>query len=34
VDRLKAHPVLGLALKGRREMRNLVSRFKARSHAE
>jgi hypothetical protein len=34
VDRLKAHPVLGLALKGRREMRNLVSRFKARSLAE
>ena len=33
VDRLKAHPVLGLALKGRREMRNLVSRFKARRHA-
>jgi hypothetical protein len=34
VDRLNAHPVLGLALKGRRELRNLVSRFKARSHAE
>jgi hypothetical protein len=34
VDRLKSHPVLGLALKGRCEMRNLVSRFKARSHAE
>jgi hypothetical protein len=33
VDRLKAHPVLGLALKGRREMRKLVSRFKARRHA-
>jgi hypothetical protein len=34
VDRLKAHPVLGLALTGRREVRNLVSRFKARLHAE
>jgi hypothetical protein len=34
VDRLKAHPVLGLALTGRREVRNLVSRFKARRHAE
>jgi hypothetical protein len=34
VDRLKAHPVLSLAMKGRREMRNLVSRFKVRSHAE
>jgi hypothetical protein len=33
VDRLKAHPVLSLALKGRREVRNLVSRFKARHHA-
>ena len=33
VDRLKAHPVLGLALTGRREVRNLVSRFKARRHA-
>jgi hypothetical protein len=33
VDRLKAHPVLALALKGRREMRNLVSRFKARRQA-
>jgi hypothetical protein len=33
VDWLKAHPVLGLALKGRREMRNLVTRFKARRHA-
>jgi hypothetical protein len=34
VDRLKAHPVLSLALTGRREVRNLVSRFKARRHAE
>ena len=34
LDRLKAHPVLGLALTGRREVRNLVSRFKARRHAE
>jgi hypothetical protein len=34
VDRLKAHPVLSLALKGRREVRNLVSRFQARRHAE
>jgi hypothetical protein len=34
MGRLEAHPVLGLALKGRREMRNLVARFKARSHAE
>jgi hypothetical protein len=34
VDRLKAHPVLSLALKGKREVRNLVSRFKARCHAE
>jgi hypothetical protein len=34
VDRLKAHPVLGLALTGRRAARNLVSRFKARRHAE
>jgi hypothetical protein len=33
VDRLKAHPVIGLALKGRREMRSLVSRFKARRDA-
>jgi hypothetical protein len=33
VDRLKAHPVVSFALKGRREMRNLVSRFKARSRA-
>jgi hypothetical protein len=30
VERLKAHPVVDLALKGRREVRNLVSRFKAR----
>jgi Ni,Fe-hydrogenase III large subunit len=34
VDRLKAHPVLALALTRRREVRNLVSRFKARRHAE
>ena len=34
VDRLKAHPVLGLALTGRREVRKLVSRFKARRLAE
>ena len=33
VDRLKAHPVLSLALKGRREIRNLVSRFNSRRHA-
>jgi hypothetical protein len=33
VDRLKAHPVLRLALKGRREVRNLVSRLKSRRHA-
>jgi hypothetical protein len=33
VDRLKAHPVLSLALKGRREVRNLVTRFKARHNA-
>ena len=33
VDRLKAHPVLSLALKGRREVRNLVSRLKARHNA-
>jgi hypothetical protein len=33
VDRLKAHPVLSLALKGRREVKNLVSRFKARGQA-
>jgi hypothetical protein len=33
VDKLKAHPVLGLALAGRREVKNLVSRFRARRHA-
>jgi hypothetical protein len=29
VDRLKAHPMLGLALTGRRVVRNLLSRIKA-----
>jgi hypothetical protein len=33
VERLKAHPVLGLALKGRRQLRKLVSRFNAHRHA-
>ena len=34
VYRLKAHPVLSLALKVRREVRNLFSRFQARRYAE